>query len=131
MIFFSRYFILIVIDRFSPSHLPFGFIISSFGYNLYTIIKNSINNNKIKWYNYSYLPLYIILFISVMIHNEIFIINKWGFNENTKLFLNYKLDEEKSISIIKENDDDEDENSDKNEEQYENILPIEDLSENN
>ena len=66
-----------------------------------------------------------------MIHNEIFIINKWGFNENTKLFLNYKLDEEKSISIIKENDDDEDENSDKNEEQYENILPIEDLSENN
>ena len=129
--FFFQIFILIVIDRFSPSHLPFGFIISSFGYNLYTIIKNSINNNKTKWYNYSYLPLYIILFISVMIHNEIFIINKWGFNENTKLFLNYKLDEEKSISIIKENGDDEDENSDKNEEQYENILPIEDLSENN
>ena len=66
-----------------------------------------------------------------MIHNEIFIINKWGFNENTKLFLNYKLEEEIRISIIKENEDNEDEVTENLGEQQRDTLISEDISENN
>ena len=39
-----------------------------------------------------------------MIHNEIFIINKWGFNNNTKLFLELKLNEEKRLENDEEDD---------------------------
>ena len=42
--------------------------------------------------------LYAILFLAAMIHNEIFIITKWGLGENTKLFLEEKLKEEKLLS---------------------------------
>ena len=125
--FFFQTFVLIVIDRFSPSHLPLGFLIYSFFYTIYRIIKNIIDKKENKWYIYLYFLFYVILFIGAMIHNEIFIINKWGFNSNTKLFLNYKLNEEKKISVNKENDDDEDENSENIGEQQ--ILPLKDISE--
>ena len=92
--FFFETFVLIIIDRFSPSHLPLGFIIYSFCNNIYKIIRNSISNKEIGYFYYTNLVFYIILFIGAMIHNEIFIINKWGFNTNTKLFLDYKVNEE-------------------------------------
>ena len=129
--FFFQTFLLIVIDRFSPSHLPLGFIIYSFCSNIFNIIMNLKNNKENKWNNYIYFLFYIILFIGAMIHNEIFIINKCGFNANTKLFLNYRLDEEKSISIIEENDENEDEDSENLGEEQQNIILAEDISESN
>lgn len=98
-------FVLIIIDRFSPSHLPLGFIIYSFFSNIYKIIKNSLNHEENEWYLYTNFILYIILFIGAMIHNEIFIINKWGFNKNTKLFLTYKLIQEINLNDCEEEDD--------------------------
>ena len=92
---------------------------------------NLKNNKENKWNNYIYFLFYIILFIGAMIHNEIFIINKCGFNANTKLFLNYRLDEEKSISIIEENDENEDEDSENLGEEQQNIILAEDISESN
>ena len=92
---------------------------------------NLKNNKENKWNNYIYFLFYIILFIGAMIHNEISIINKCGFNANTKLFLNYRLDEEKSISIIEENDENEDEDSENLGEEQQNIILAEDISESN
>jgi len=40
-------FLLIIIDRFSPSHLPFGFILHSLFSDIYKIIKNSSNHTLI------------------------------------------------------------------------------------
>ena len=102
--FLFQTFILVIIDRFSPSHLPLGFIIYSFCSNIYKIIKNAIYNEENEWFLFTNFVLYIILFIGAMIHNEIFIINKWGFNKDTKLFLTYKLKEEKSSEDEEEDD---------------------------
>ena len=46
-----------------------------------------------------------------MIYNEVLIINKWGFNKNTKLFLDYKFQEEDWNSKIFNYEDDDDENN--------------------
>ena len=127
--FFFQTFVLIIIDRFSPSHLPLGFLIYSIFNNIYQIIKNAIEKKETKWNVYLYFLFYIILFIGAMIHNEIFIINKWGFNLNTKLFLNYKLDEERKISFNKENEDDDVENSENLGDQQHKLIPLEDISE--
>ena len=106
-------------DRFSPSHLCLGFILNSFASNIYTIIKNFYNNQERKWYYYSNIIIYIILFIAAMIHNEIFIINKCGFNTNTKMFLDLKLNEERRNSeyiftIEEDNEEDEQSNNQDN-----------------
>ena len=97
--FFHEAFLLIIIDRFSPSHLPLGFIMNSFLYNIYRIIKNKIKGEDNGYFLYIYIFIYIFLFIAAMIHNEILIINRCGFNENTKLFLDDKVEQE-----IKENE---------------------------
>ena len=48
---------------------------------------------------------FIILFIATMIHNEIIIINGFGFNTNTKKFLTMKLNEEiKGNQLLAEDD---------------------------
>ena len=129
--FFFQTFVLIIIDRFSPSHLALGFIIYSFFYNIFHIIQHIRQNKENKWNIYIYFLFYIILFIGAMIHNEIFIINKWGFNLNTKLFLNFKLDEEIKNSLIKENEDNEDENTENLGEQHQDALFSEDISQDN
>ena len=103
--FFHEAFLLIIIDRFSPSHLPLGFIMNSFLYNIYRIIKNKIKGNKIEFFLYAYIFIYAILFIAAMIHNEIFIINLCGFNANTKLFLDDKVKQERKESEIFANDE--------------------------
>ena len=46
-----------------------------------------------------------------MIYNEVLIINKWGFNKNTKLFLDYKFQEEDWNSKIFNYEDDDDESN--------------------
>ena len=58
-------FLLIIIDRFSPSHLPLGFILHAFFNNIYRIIKNSIDNNENESYLYYNFIIYIILFIII------------------------------------------------------------------
>ena len=63
-------FLLIIIDKFSPSHLPLGFIFFSFCNNIYSLIKNTLNNKENKYYYYTNILLYIIIFIGAMIHNE-------------------------------------------------------------
>jgi len=61
--------------------------------------------------------LYIILFVAAMIHNEIFIITKCGLGDNTLLFLEEKLKEEKLLS---------DENTDKEElRRYDTMIELE------
>ena len=117
--FLYQMFLIIIMDRFSPSHLCLGFILNSFASNIYTIIKNFYNNQERKWYYYSNIIIYIILFIAAMIHNEIFIINKCGFNTNTKMFLDLKLNEERRNSeyiftIEEDNEEDEQSNNQDN-----------------
>ena len=97
--FFYESFLFIIVDRFSPSHLPLGFILDFFLNNIYRIIKNKIKGEDNGYFLYIYIFIYIFLFIAAMIHNEIIIINRCGFNENTKLFLDDKVEQE-----IKENE---------------------------
>ena len=98
-------FLLIIIDKFSPSHLPLSFILYSFFDNIYFIIKNAVNHNKNEYYLFINFVFYIILFIASMIHNEIIIINKSGLNTNTKMFLDIKLNEEKKDYILPNDDE--------------------------
>ena len=114
--FFYRLFIMIIIDRFSPNHLPLAYTLDSFGLTLSTIIQLAIENKYINWNYYAMFAVYIILLIAAMIHNEIFIINKCGLNEKTKYFLDIKLNEEnKNLYLLpKDENDDEDDNIEKN-----------------
>ena len=117
--FFYRLFLTIIIYRFSPNHLPLAHILDSFGSTLSVIIQTAINNKPIIWINYTIFIVYIILFISAMIYNEIFIINRCGLSEKTKLFLDISLREEKKsqyllseeLSEISEGNESVDENS--------------------
>ena len=99
--FFSNLFNWILIDRFSPSHLALSLIAEDFSFNIMTIIiYRGEENYKIK--NEFQLAiriiLYIILFVTAMLHNEIFIITKCGLGDNTKLYLEKRLEEEKILS---------------------------------
>ena len=128
--FFFELFVLIIIDRFSPSHLPLGFLIYSFCINIYKIIKNTIENKENKWFLYTNFLMYIILFIAAMIHNEIIIVNKWGFNKNTKLFLDMKMkDEERTISETILNEDI-NRDKDNTEDKTEKMIPLKNIPEN-
>ena len=50
------------------------------------------------WLIFIRIFIYIILFIAALIHNEIFIITKWGLGESTKLFMDEKVKEEILLS---------------------------------
>ena len=79
-------FLLIIIDRFSPSHLPLAFLLSSFLYNLYFLINQYIKNYVVSYYIYLKFAFYVILFIAAMIHNEVIIINNVGLIRVQKCF---------------------------------------------
>ena len=106
---------MLIIDKFSPSHLTLAITLESFSEIGYKIIRDNITKNYVSWGNYVNFGVYFILFIGTMIHNEIFIINKWELNKKTKLFLNNEFNiENKDIEDIinnfeegEENDDDE------------------------
>ena len=110
--FLYEAFLLIIVDRFSPSHIPLGLIIHAFLNNIYIIIKNSINNRQNEYLLYINFIIYIILFIAAMIHNEIFIINRCGFNKNTKKFLDNIMEEENEENIILPTDEENEEEED-------------------
>ena len=99
--FFKSLFNWILIDRFSPSHLALSLIVENLSFNIIYIITYGLDEKykiKNKFQTSIRIILYIILFLAAMIHNEIFIITKWGLGENTKLFLEEKLKEEKLLS---------------------------------
>ena len=99
--FLSNLFNWILIDRFSPSHLALSLIVENLSFNIIYIITYGLDEKykiKNKFQTSIRIILYIILFLAAMIHNEIFIITKWGLGENTKLFLEEKLKEEKLLS---------------------------------
>ena len=101
----------IIIDRFSPNHLTLCFMLESFAINLYVLIANYYNGKDNDWQIYFNFFIFIFIFIGAMIYNEVLIINKWGFNKNTKLFLDYKFQEEDWNSKIFNYEDDDDENN--------------------
>ena len=120
--FFYQLFIMIIIDRFTPNHLPLAHILDAFGYNISIIIRNAIKHEHIYWSYYTIIIVHIILFIAAMIHNEIFIINKCGLNEKTKLFLKLELIEEEINQYLVPGDEKEDDNENENIEEEEGHL---------
>ena len=115
--FFYKLFIMIIIDRFSPNHLPLANTLDSFGLTLSTIIQNAVEHKHTSWNSYAMFGVYIILLIAAMIHNEIFIINKCGLNEKTKYFLDIKFNEENKNQYLvpkEENEDDGENDIEKN-----------------
>ena len=119
--------LLAIIDKFSPNHLALAHILESFGSSIYSIIKNFIEEKENSWSLYATLPIYVVLFIGAMIHNEIFIINKWGLNLKTKLYLDSKFEEESLINDNANEDIDEDD-SNKKENNEENKILMDDVS---
>ena len=94
-------FIMIIIDKFSTSHVALAITLESFAEKLSQIIEGIINVGNVSWDNYVNVGLYFMVFIGAMIHNEIFIINKCGLNEKTQLFLSNEFNKE-NIDIERE-----------------------------
>jgi len=85
---------MLIIDKFSTSHLALAIGSESFAGNAYVIIRSLINKANVSYEVYVNLALYFLVFIGAMIHNEIFIINKCGLNEKTLLHLDNEFKEE-------------------------------------
>ena len=98
--FFENIFIWIIIDRFSPNHVPLAILIEQIVDFIISLIvtKNIGDSNLINWDLYIRIFLYVILIIGVFIHNEIIIINICGLASDTKYFLDLKLKNEKLYS---------------------------------
>ena len=115
--FLSDLFIIYIIDKFSPSHLTLAISLEPFFVNTYIIIRNKNKGRIVDWNIYVNFVIFFILIIGSMIHNEIFIINKWGLNKKTKLFLNKEFHEE-NVDVERFLTSDE---LDENEEKKENV----------
>ena len=98
--FFENIFLWIIIDKFSPDYIPLAIIIKQVtDFIIDIIISRSIeDSNVMGWDLFIRLLLYVILFIGVMIHNEIIIINMCGLGSNTKYYLDLKLKNEELFS---------------------------------
>ena len=92
---------MIIIDKFSTSHVALAITLESFAEKLSQIIEGNINVGNVSWDNYVNVALYFMVFIGAMIHNEIFIINKCGLNEKTQLYLSNEFNKE-NIDIERE-----------------------------
>ena len=97
--FLKDLFNFIIIDRFSPNHLALSLLIEKISYLIAYIINYSTNEegDYELWLIFIRIFIYIILFIAALIHNEIFIITKWGLGES-KLFMDEKVKEEILLS---------------------------------
>ena len=89
-----------VIDKFSPGYLPLPFVIEDIGYYISFLItgKEDRYESLQKADLAARIIIYVILFIGVMIHNEIFIINLCGLNLQTKLYLDKMVKQEELLS---------------------------------
>ena len=96
ILFFDNIFLWIIIDKFSPNYVPFAFIFEELSYFTVDIIKKKDFNrfNILGWDFYIRIFLYIILIFSIMIHNQIIIINICGLGSETKYFLQLKFENE-------------------------------------
>ena len=90
-------------------------IVRSFIKTGYYIINNVIKDRNIFWNDCINFGIFIILFIGSMIHNEIFIINKYGLNTKTQLYLNNEFNNELTSIDDTSNDSEDNESKDKNE----------------
>ena len=97
-------FIMFIIYKFSPSHLTLAMIVKSFVRIGYNIIIAAIKNKYLFWSDCANLGICLILFVGSMIHNEIFIINKYELNTKTQLYLNSEFNDE--INSIEEGNND-------------------------
>ena len=98
--FFENVFLWIIIDRFSPNHIPLALILKEISNFIVSVILNGNiqDNNILGWDLYIRIILYLILIIGVMIHNEIIIINICGLGSDTKYFLDIKVEIEQLYS---------------------------------
>ena len=92
----SFFIILLIIDKFSPTHTAIARIFENFGILLINIISKNLKN-----YIALRIIMYIILLFPAFIYNEFFVINVCGLANGTKLFLEYK--EKNDLSLISEN----------------------------
>jgi len=88
--FFNHLFLWIIIDRFSPNHFPLALIFQEFSGFIFDFIYYKDELLGEVWDICIRIVLYIILFIGVMMHNEIIIINICGLGSYTKYFLRLK-----------------------------------------
>ena len=102
-------FSMLIIDKFSPSHLTLAMILESFAHMGYKIISKNVKGLDIYWNQYANLGIYVILLIGSMIHNEILVINKWGLNTKIQKSLNNEfineIDSDMDLNEECENDD--------------------------
>ena len=112
----------ILVDRFSPSHLALSLILEFISYNITLMAFGFASQIDIVQISIR-LILYLILFLAAMFHNEIFIITKCGLGDNTLLFLEERLKEEKLLSDL---------NADREElKRYDTMVELELTEENN
>lgn len=129
--YFYNLFFMILIDRFSPSHLSLAYILDAIGSRIYKIIKSYIDEKNVEWLEYFNFFIFLILFVAAMIHNEIIIINIYGFNSKTKYIMDKKFKEEThNIDNILDDEDIEQENDNENFENNnkEGVLPLENIN---
>ena len=98
--FFESIFLWIIIDRFSPNHIPLAILIKQIVDFIISLILTYNNNDSssFNWDLYIRIFLYAILIIGVLIHNEIIVINICGLASDTKYFLDLKLKNEELYS---------------------------------
>ena len=111
-------FTMFIIYKFSPSHLTLAMIFESFAKFGYWLIRNNIKKKKVFWSDYVNFGMCLFLFIGSMIHNEIFIINKYGLNTKTQLYLNSEFKIELSNDDDINSNDNDDESKDEKEMGY-------------
>ena len=111
-----------IIDKFSPNHLALANIIDSFGDNVYKVIYKAIIKEPLSWTYYTIFFVHIILLIGAMIHNEIFIINRCGFQEKTKYFLDIKFNEEEKTQYLIPEEEEDDDNKQNNNVEEDGVL---------
>jgi len=117
--FLTNLFLMYIVDRFSPSHLALAILLKPFAKNIYDIFEYLIKGENVYWYKYVNIFIFLFVIIGSMIHNEIFIINKWGLNKKTKLFLNKEFTSENSDIERFESDYDFELNEEKNDNENE------------
>ena len=101
--FFKNIFMWLIIDRFFPNYYPLAII---FFYFIYLIEEklSETTYNMIGWDLYIRIILYVISFISVLIHNEIVIINICGLASYTKYGLDIKFKNEELYANTDDSD---------------------------
>ena len=120
--FLYQLFFMYIIDKFSPNHLALANIIDSFGDNVYKVIYKAIIKEPLSWTYYTIFFVHIILLIGAVIHNEIFIINRCGFQEKTKYFLDIKFNEEEKTQYLIPEEEEDDDNKQNNNVEEDGVL---------